>query len=49
MKSEYPRDGKELQAKGRTQGFPISLSNPYGDVVPIFSFSCQREGKKLPS
>jgi len=39
MKSDYPRDGKELQAKARTQGFPISLSTPYGEIIPTFSFS----------
>jgi hypothetical protein len=49
MKADYSRDGKELQAKARTQGFPISLPTPYGELVPTFSFSFQRERKELPS
>ena len=48
MKSDYPRDGKELQAKARTQGFLIFSSTPYGEIVPTFSFSHQGERKKLP-
>jgi hypothetical protein len=47
MKTDYSRDGKELHAKARVQGFSISLSTPYSEVVPTFSFSRQREGKKL--
>jgi len=49
MKSDYPGDGKELQAKARAQGFLISLSTLNGVIVPTFSFSNQREGKELPS
>ena len=49
MKVDYSRDGKEIQAKARTQGFPISLSTPYGERVPTFSLPRQKERKKLPS
>jgi len=49
MKSDYPEDGKELQAKARARGFPISLSTLNGEIEPTFSFSHQKEGKKLPS
>jgi hypothetical protein len=49
MKADYSRHGKELQAKARTQSFPISLSTPYGELIPMFSFSRQRERKELPS
>jgi len=48
-KANYSRDGKELQAKARAQGFSISLATPYGEIIPMFSFSHQRERKKLPS
>ena len=46
---DYSKDGKEMQAKARTKSFPISLSTPYGEMVPTFSFSHQRERKKLTS
>ena len=49
MKVDYPGDGKELQAKARAQGFPISLSTLNAEIVPMFSFSHQRDGKELPS
>jgi hypothetical protein len=38
--------GKKLRAKARTQGFLISLPSPYGEIVPAFRFSHQREKEK---
>jgi hypothetical protein len=40
---------KKYKKKARAQGFPISLSTPYSELVPTFSFSHQRERKELPS
>jgi hypothetical protein len=48
-KVDYFRDGKEVQAKARTQSSLISLLLLYDSIIPFFSSSLQRERKKLPS
>jgi hypothetical protein len=44
-KVDYFRDGKEVQAKARTQSSPISLLLLYGSIITFFSSSLQREEK----
>ena len=38
---------KELQAKARTHGFPISLSTPYGEMYQRLAFPVKEKGKRL--
>jgi hypothetical protein len=47
MKSDYPRDGKELQVKARTQGFPISLSTPMVMLYQCLAFPIKEKGKSF--